>query len=221
MVMMVANMPKSAAVFLTITAAVVVGYIPLNGSFLAVLRTINFFPFFYLGYITDINGLIYKLRKRNIQFVGLSVLLVSLLIVVVLYDNNKSYMKLFRGAYLYSETGRTFFNKCGGCARLIALLISFLMLLSLMAACSVRDTIFAYVGKYTLQIFVFHGPLISVLLDKKNVIKTFFSYNLLVPAFIISILIVFIILHPVFGHIVQNVFEIPGIIMGLFDSNKK
>lgn len=203
-----------------ILAAVLVGHTSWDSSYLAVLRTINFFPCFYLGYLTDPDTLFSECQKRKVQFVGACVLLISFLIVLFFYSN-KNDIKLFRGVYLYKEMGETFLGTSGGCARFIAFVLSLVLLLSLLAVCSIHNTVFAYVGRHTLQVFVFHGPIIDILFDKTDIIhNTLFPDNSFVQAFVISLLILFITLLPPFHHVVHHIMAIPGRLAGIIHNKK-
>ena len=207
--MVVCDLPSKLILVISIVISIIAGYIPMDASFLAGLRTINFFPFFYMGYITDTISLLSIIRRRKVQIVGFSLLLISFLLTMVIYDNDKNYIKLFRGVYLYEEMNIFPLGIYGGCARLIAFLISLIILMSFLASVSCFGTMFSSIGKRTLPIFVYHGILVSIIFDRINILDRRIIRHTFVGCFVLTIVILLVTMLPPFNLTVQYLRRIP------------
>lgn len=139
-------------------------YIPWIGDWLVSARFVGFVPFFYLGYMFEPTKLAQQLQARPLRVVGAAILLLALVGVWVLYPHLGSTWGLITCRLPYVNMGQLYVHY-GPLLRLIvqtgilALILSLATLMPESAGPLVR------LGARTLQIFVFHIPMIWLVND--------------------------------------------------------
>lgn len=147
--------------------SLVVGYIEPVGTVLSLSRIIVFFPFFYVGYITDLEKLTRLTDKKPVRFAGAAIL-VLLFIAAFGFGEYWDYLRaLFTGKNSYYTDAIAQHLPYAFLLRLSCYLISALACFSLIAVTPnhSRYRIFATCGKRTISVYVFHYFVLYLLLD--------------------------------------------------------
>ncbi|MBQ3392898.1 MAG: acyltransferase family protein [Lachnospiraceae bacterium] len=149
-----------------VLAAAAAGFAPPADGLLALLRTAVFYPFFLAGFHTDPRRLLTCLEKPALRAAGLCAAAGSLAACFLLYSRIGWTIDLFRGKLTYGQLGLTGASAllAGPLLRLLAMLVSAVLMLSVMAVIPSRRTFLSGLGSHTLAVYVLHGPVYSVIL---------------------------------------------------------
>ena len=205
------HLPQKPILLLSVLAAVGYGYAPHATSFLSLNRTITFYCFFYLGYMTDPGQLDKQLERRSIRIGSLMLLLVTLAFSCY-YGSEELWVwkNLFRGHRSYADLGVSC-NPCwGGLWRLGAILLSMMLVLAILALMPQRESLLSGLGSQTLPVFVFHNVILSILF--KNVLPVrqwMASGDTALKCCVVTCLLVWILCQPPFVRITDWVKRIP------------
>lgn len=157
------KIPPYIVVPISIFLAVIVGRDKWAGSYLSVLRFFVFAPYFFIGYYTT-EGIVEKLRsiKAYIRYpLGIMFALAS---SAIWYLQRDVYTKkLFFGKFNFKKMG--FSESQGMILRFETYIIGVLMIIALILIMPRCKTVFSYIGKNSLQIFLFHMLLVIVFFD--------------------------------------------------------
>lgn len=133
-------------------------------TFFAISRTFVFAPFFFMGYYTNGN-LIEKLRSVKLHNLwGLLIILVSIGIMTFMNNSNYPYpvtLNVLWGKTNYQGMRLSFPG--GMFLRAEAYILAILIIIGLIMLFPKRKTIFSYIGKNSLQIYVLHMPIIILM----------------------------------------------------------
>lgn len=151
--------------------SVISGYSSDVNSFLVMQRTIIFFPFFYLGYITDVEWLVKKLDQTKFRVASAIVITVTV-VLTFLYYNRVSYWRvLFRGIKTYKAINDGLPYAWGWSWRIAAYFISMVLTLAIICLTPNIKSVISGIGRKTLSIYVFHSAFISLSLSKIKWLK--------------------------------------------------
>lgn len=142
----------------SVALSVFAGYaIQKNGDFLTILRTINFYPFFYLGYILKPDELAEKLDKRAVKVLS-AVFLVALAAVCIVFTD---VVYEFRPIL----TGRNPYGSYSGLIRLALFAVSTAEIFALISLTPSKRSVFTTLGSRTLAVYCTHYCFIYILFD--------------------------------------------------------
>lgn len=195
---------------LSLFLAVISGYSSSVNSFLVMRRTIVFFPFFYLGYITDVDWLVEKLD--NIKFKVVSIIVVAVTVAFsFLYYNKIYYWRyLFRGFKPYTGINDGLPYSWGWSWRIAAYLISAILTLAIICLTPSIKSFISSIGKKTLSVFVFHDMLISLSLFKVKWFKQWMlAGNISVKCIVFMSVIVLVTSLPLFDIPLRKLMTVP------------
>lgn len=120
----------------------------------AILRTINFYPFFYLGYIADREKLTAFLNKKYIKIIS-AVFVAALAVFCFAIPQKISYFRLFvTGRVVYSYIGNA--AVWGGFIRLGVFAVSLIFVMALISLVPSKESRISYLGSRTLGVYVTH-----------------------------------------------------------------
>ena len=143
-------------IVVSVLLAVVSGYSAGVNGFLVMQRTLVFFPFFYLGYLTDIDLLSSRLDRIHWKITSAVVLVATAVVVFLFYNDIYFWRFLFLGFEGYHAIHKGLPYAWGGTWRIIAYLISMLLTLAIICLAPKKKSILSTIGRKTLPIFVFH-----------------------------------------------------------------
>ena len=130
------------------------GYIDSIGPYLALSRTITFFPFFLLGYFYKNN--FNKIKESSNPISAIFFIIIAELCIVQFIRRQFYNRELFYAACSYRNGGYNIFSKIG--LSLIGLYVIFIFLKFV----SSKKTIISDIGKNTLYIFLIHGIIVMI-----------------------------------------------------------
>lgn len=144
--------------------SVFAGYGTGSPDFLSYLRVINFYPYFYLGYILNPDKLLEFLNKRAVRIGSFSIMLIGFVLCRIFINDLYGIMLLLSGRNFYSslQYGQEF----GGLLRLAVFASGLILTLSLISISMNSRTFFTKFGERTLAIYATHCCLFYVLSDK-------------------------------------------------------
>lgn len=138
--------------------ALFVGYDETIGDFLYLSRIVVFFPFFWVGRMLGSDRLLELLSKRWVKVAAVIVVVLFVCVCVLKEPSIYQYRGLFTGRNAYANIA---ISNCGWINRLIAYVISFGMVLSVIALTPSNNVPgITTAGTRTLQVYVFHYFLI-------------------------------------------------------------
>lgn len=200
----------------TVCLSIISGYSDEIGVFMVLQRTLVFYPFFYLGYILDVNQLVktFQIHKK-IKFVSaITIFIFSYIFVYFNYQQISFWLDIFRGRFSYNELFDGINYLYGGLYRLLAYMISIVMILVLITIFVLlpigQSRIISYIGRGTLSTYVFHSPIISLVFTITIGIKNFMlETNLFFTSIILSVFLVIFTVIPVFQTFCKKIMYIP------------
>lgn len=136
----------------------VIGLLPKGESILAVSRTITFLPFFLLGYFSEEKKLsvIKRLGKIN-SFIGVLIFIAIAFYIAI--NDSVSYEFLYNSKSYYN-TGLTIVQ--GVFFRSLLYIGAILLSICIMNFIPNKRKFYTHIGKYTMNIYVFHIYLILI-----------------------------------------------------------
>ncbi len=161
------NSKKVFALILTVSLAV--GYINQVGDGLVLSRIATFYPYFFLGYMTDRDRLLSFVNKKSIRLCSCFALALFIAAVFLAGDRIYNIRIVLTGNNPYAEFGR--WASFGAFLRLGWYAVSSVVgiaVLSLVPNC--RIPLLTGIGAKTLNIYALHRPILYV-----------FQYTLMIP----------------------------------------
>ena len=204
------NVNPIYVLIISIVLALFIGYSVDVNSFLVASRTINFYPFFYLGYITDKDKLLTVVNKRYIKIASVFLILVVVSIAYVNFYKLASFFLLFKGECSYAQVSEIYSYQWGFLWRLCAYTISLLMSVAVISLIPSRNCIFSNLGTRTLPIYVFHFEIIRISLARFEEFRNFMSSGFVVVKCLgFMVVIVMITSFPVLNKLLRKLMMIP------------
>lgn len=192
----------AASVLLSMAA----GYV--SGRFVnafALLRVVNFFPFFYAGLLTDPERLTERLGNKRIRTVSALLVLAVGAVVLLKIRGLNPWLSLFRGSKTYGQIDTVFPVWSGAFWRLGAILASSSVLLawiSLMPGKQLPGI--SSLGKRTLPVYAFHSPVYKTILYFIPILDEWIRQFPVVLCLVYSALIVLLCALPPFDRSVRK-----------------
>lgn len=148
------NINNKFMIAFSIIFSCVSGYCKNLGSFLSLSRTIIFYPFFYVGYIIDVNKVYEKFK--SVKYKVLSVIFFITLGVFVYHFSPyiPDIIKFLYGSYSYHNI--EFVENLGGIYRFIYYFIVFCAIFFLISICPKNKSVISILGKRTLNVYCLH-----------------------------------------------------------------
>lgn len=188
------NYEWKAVLAISILLACFIGYSQHNPDVLAIHRTIVFFPFFYLGYLTESETIKAINRNKWVKLPG-ALIVGAALAICILKVNDLYWMRtLLSGHNPYSTLETLPF--LGGFVRLLWYLYVFIFGMCMLTLVPDKQYFFSVVGKNSLVVYIFHGTLIYFFL---YYLRVHSELNSIFPGighkyiFVLSLVIVFIL----------------------------
>ena len=160
------------------------GYLPVEG-FLSLGRTLGFFPFFYCGYLMDIQKLQTFLDHRKVKWAAIGVILSSFLFVNSQWSLATKFWGFLTGWASYAEISPAF--EYSSFIQLFFYVAAALVSLSWFALLPKRKLPLSALGKDTLYPYLLHMPLIILLesgLQLDTLFKEWFTFRILALFFL-------------------------------------
>lgn len=144
--------------------SVMIGMEPDADTMLSVHRIFTFAPFFFIGYYFSENALKrFRAVKTSFRIVIGLELIASSILIWAIHGVDNIPISVFYGKDNYGELNTDFIY--GSVLRLEATLIGLLMIFGLLALMSSKKSIISSVGQRSLSVYLFHLPIVIVLMD--------------------------------------------------------
>lgn len=180
-----------------------------NPDFFTWMRTLTFYPFFCLGYISDREKIEKATNKISIKITAV-IFFVSIYLLIYFYPKQANKIsRLNTARHTYSELGR--FAPYGWELRLLTYAISFaaiFLLISLIPRKKIKG--FTSLGERTLGIYMFHYVIIYTavyVLKIQNIFKSTSDIGFAYFIILIAILTAYICSNKGFNYIAQKLFS--------------
>lgn len=167
---------------LSIILACFIGYDAQITDFLALSRTIVFYPFFLAGYYFDSNKVIEFCKRKKIKMLSVIFLLLSAIICYLFISKLYIFRPLITGRNPFNTLGH--FYKYGCIIRLIYYLVATLFIISLISLTPSKNTPFTSLGARSLQVYILHFPCILIfyrILHGYKILEYMPSYLMIIP----------------------------------------
>ena len=163
------NIDSKYVLTMSIILACFAGYMKGDGDFLSVLRVINFFPFFYCGYILDPEKVDCFTAKVPVKIFSALYLAAFSAGCFLKFNFASKFYPLVLGRSKYSGLGA--YADYGYILRLLYYVGVGLMVVAVISLCPRKEFKITKGGKLTLQIYAFHRSLVYIL-DNAGVLDT-------------------------------------------------
>lgn len=180
-----------------------------NPDFFTWMRTLTFYPFFCLGYISDREKIENATNKISIKITAV-IFFVSIYLLIYFYPKQANKIsRLNTARHTFSELGR--FAPYGWELRLLTYAISFaaiFLLISLIPRKRIKG--FTSLGERTLGIYMFHYVIIytaAYVLKIQNIFKSTSDIGFAYFIILIAILTAYICSNKGFNYIAQKLFS--------------
>ncbi len=157
------DLPKLPTLIISIVLSLLVGYLGFIGNVLMLSRIFTFFPFFWLGYMLEIERLRSFLDKIWVKVFAVVILSLFILVLIFMTDRLFSLRYVFTGNNPYSEFGADWYP-LGAALRLFCYGVSLFVGGSILALIpSKRIPLLTHTGKKTLSIYALHRQPLFIL----------------------------------------------------------
>ncbi|WP_390407419.1 acyltransferase family protein [Lacticaseibacillus jixiensis] len=172
-------------------------YLPFIGDALVSARFIGFLPYFYLGYLFDPQWLTEQLHAKYLPLLGGVVLVVTAVLVWALYEHLGSTWGLLTCRLPYVKMG-DLYVRYGPVMRLIFQTGVIVIIMAIAAVMPVGKGPFVWIGAKTLQVYVFHIPLIRLVNDVLHLDRFIAQYipSVIMANLLIAVVIVLLCVTP-------------------------
>lgn len=158
----------------SVLLAMYVGYDESIGDFLVLARIINYFPFFYLGYVLDVKRLAQVLDRVWIKIASGAGLLALAAFVFVNVESIKMFRPLLTGRHAYAQLGDL--SQWGFAIRFVYYIYVLLIIVALISLSPKSlppmlapiGRYMSWIGQRTLEIYTFHWPMQVVFFEVLN-----------------------------------------------------
>lgn len=198
------SLKPNVILIVSIIAGILAGYDATIGYFLSFSRLIVFSPFFILGYYFNIEYFISNLCKNKYKFEAMFLLLI---IFILIYIYTKSInINLFYGSMSFEKCH---INKWyAGTYRFLAYSLTFIISFLILIVIPQKKTLFSWIGKKTLNIYLLHGFFYRIIL-KNNIYSTLDSIYGLIFIICFSCILTLLLASRYTDFIINPIFNIP------------
>ena len=208
--MLVKQVKPSYVLAISLFLSVISGYSADVNSFLVMQRTIIFFPFFYLGYITDIDLLTKRLNHVALKIASVALLAATAVITYLYYDKIYYWRYLFRGIKPYDGIKKGLPYGWGWSWRLAFYLISMVLTLAIICIMPNVKSFISALGKKTLPVYVFHGTFLALTLSTIKPLRAWVLADYTcIKCLLFMVLTVLITSLPIFDIPVRKLMTVP------------
>jgi fucose 4-O-acetylase-like acetyltransferase len=188
----------------SIVVALAIGFSESIGIQFSLSRTLYFFPFFVVGYITSASSTFGDIKNNsNAQKMGLVVLFISLFFAVLLYGS-------IDASILYGSSGygtERPFNLHPMVLRLAIIAVGFVMSFAIVGFFPLGVSFLSRFGKNSLAIFLIHGLAVRII-SHFGITKLAYSYGDLIGlalTFLLSLILCYIMSFKEITDLIRNV----------------
>ena len=207
---LVRQVKPSYVLAISLFLSVISGYSADVNSFLVMQRTIIFFPFFYLGYITDIDLLVKRLNHAALKIASVALLAATAVITYLYYDKIYYWRYLFRGIKPYDGIKKGLPYGWGWSWRLAFYLISMVLTLAIICIMPNVKSFISALGKKTLPVYVFHGTFLALTLSTIKPLRAWVLADYTcIKCLLFMVLTVLITSLPIFDIPVRKLMTVP------------
>ncbi len=189
--------------------SLIVGYFPWDSHFLAWMRTIIFYPFFYAGYLLDSNKITKLLGSTKLRIASVAIIVLSLALVYFEFDNLEKWRDLFRGCVAYSNIDEVTNALFGPLWRIAAFLTSGVLALSILTCVPGKEFPFvSALSRKTLPVYTFHTFVFNLFLILINSLNNWILVEPLWHCLWISLVLLCICSSPIFDWPVRKLMRL-------------
>lgn len=184
------KLDKKYLLVLSVIVACFVGYDNRIGDFLALSRTIVYYPFFLAGYLLNAKDVVTFVKNRKIQILSFIFIISTCLICLFFMDKIYFLRPLLTGRNPYSVLAK--YKSIGLLLRFVYYIVVSIFIISIISLTPSKNSIFTKLGSRSLCVYFFHIPIINFLSTTPVILKFLdnTSYLLIIPiSFIITILL--------------------------------
>lgn len=181
--------PKYILIFSVIFACLY-GYTSDSPDILVVSRIIVFYPFFYLGYISDGEKITEFLSKKSVRIISAVIIVIYLVIVIIFGDRLIWTTILSVGKYQYTRL--PYWENFGGLLRLAWYAVVFLLgasIISLTPNRKIAKGFFSYIGKKSMQIYALHFVFIGILFSGIKIHQWLLPHHPIILIFLTTVVV--------------------------------
>ena len=179
---------------LSVILACFAGYDNMLGDFLFLSRLVVFYPFFYAGYCMQPERLREITGQKNIRMLSVAVFAIFTGCILLFHNKLYQYRGMLTGRNSFEIVFKTDYTYAG-LIRLIYYALAFILVFVLISLTPDRKTVFTWIGKNTLSVYMLHYFFIDLLDGRVQIsaITQGISGKILVPSFIVLALFITII----------------------------
>ena len=184
--------------------ALAAGFESTINSYLALSRTIVFFPFFVAGYQFNKDKFLHLCGKWKGKLIGSTVLIsFGIACFFVIYRLPLSYLTYKAGYQKHAYGDKTVI------IRLITICISFILIAAIAAVIPKRKHRFSYIGERTMTVYLLHSQVYLFLLHGTNIYERWETpyFILVVVAFAVGL--VWVLASKPFDFLIKKIMSVP------------
>lgn len=204
---LVRNVKPLYVLIVSLVIAVISGYSPKIDSFLVIQRSINFFPFFYAGYLLDVDKLLEFLKKKWVIITSILLLTGIFAACMIFYNELGFWQKLFRGRFSYEMILGNY--SFGGLWRAFAYVLSFALTFALLAVMPNRKSIFSTLGGRTLPVYMLHAYIQLALNDWPWFREWFLSSHVALKSLVGTVILVAVLSLKPLESVTRMIMNVP------------
>jgi len=137
------------------------GYMQGNTDFLAILRVITYYPFFYAGYLLDAEKIEKAVSKKPVKIFSAVFFTGFIVICTVFFEKLEWLFPLLTGRRKFEDLDT--YGDWGCLIRLGYYIVVSLLIISVISLCPKKKYVTSKYGASTLQIYMYHRPLLYIM----------------------------------------------------------
>lgn len=144
---------------ISILLSLFIGYLSIGETFLSFFRTINFLPFFLIGYFLSEDNI--NLRKKPSRIISIIVIIIYMGATLYVAKNNLLDYRFLYNSQSYADSGLGLFQ--GSLFKFISYVSSIILSVCVANIVPSEKKFYTYIGKSTMTIYVFHIYLVILM----------------------------------------------------------
>lgn len=155
------NIDSKYIITVSIVLGCFAGYMQSDADFLCILRVVTFFPFFYLGYISDRETIAEKTQKKGARIFSAIFFISFIVIIAAFYKDLEQLFPLLTGRRKFADL--EYLEDIGFLLRFVYYVLCSALIFSIIALCPRKELKISKYGRRTLQIYVYHRPFLYIM----------------------------------------------------------
>lgn len=203
--MFLAQFKKSYVLVLSLVVGCLSGYARDTGSHLALMRVLNFFPYFVIGYYLKQETVAAFTAKKSVKLCA-AVILVALFVLTYRYSEELNWtLQFLKGRATFRRI--PYFPEWGVLWRLLQYAVALLMTFSIIALAPSKKNPLSYIGARTLSVYALHTAVLVLFfgcMDGKHLVQKIMPSKYILILLVIAVILTWLLAQKPFDWLIRK-----------------